>query len=293
MKNIYATAGAALFALANIAQAQPSAHYPAGVEGLKAASLPPPGLYLRDYNLFYWADRVTDNHGDRIRGANVDAFIYAQVPRLVWITDLQVLGGNIGFDALIPLQYTHLKAGDFHNDTFGAGDVFAEATWSRHVKQWDFSAGYGVWAPTGNSDAFDPTEPGAGYWGHMFTAGLTFYPDAAKKLSMSALARYEINHEDTDTDITPGHALTIEWGVGYNVAKNVDLGVVGYYQGQVTKDSGHGADNHRDWVASVGPEVSTFCPCIGVFTSVRYLYEFAAANRLQGHTAVVTLTKRF
>lgn len=283
----------AVLALASVAQAQPSAHYPAGVEGLKGASLPPPGLYFRDYNLFYWSDRINDNHGHRLAGANADAFIYAQVPRIVWITEAQVLGGFVGVDALIPLQYTHLKAGGFHEDTFDAGDLFVEGTWSKHIKQWDFSFGYGVWAPTGDSDAMDPTEPGTGYWGHMFTAGLTFYPDQAKKWSISGLSRYEINHEDRDTDITPGHAYTLEWGVGRTICKNFDVGVVGYYQQQVTKDSGSGSNDLQDWVASVGPEVSTFCPCLGVFTTVRYLYEFAAENRLQGHTVALTLTKRF
>lgn len=287
----------ALIAAANLVQAQPTAHYPVGVEGVKGASLPPPGVYFRDYNLFYWADRINDNTGDRIGAADPEAFIYANVPRVIWITPVQVLGGYLGVDALIPLQYTSLKAntggGRFDESTFDAGDLFVEGTWSKHFKQWDVAVGYGIWAPTGDSDDMDPTEPGTGYWGHMFTAGLTFYPDSAKKWSISALSRYEINHEDRDTDITPGNAYTLEWGIGRTIHQNIDIGVVGYYQQQISKDSGHGADDTRDWVASVGPEISTFCPYVGVFTSIRYLYEFAAENRLQGHTVCMTFTKRF
>jgi hypothetical protein len=33
-------------------------HYPAGSEGIKAASLPPPGFYFEDYNSFYYSDRT-------------------------------------------------------------------------------------------------------------------------------------------------------------------------------------------------------------------------------------------
>ena len=75
--------GAFFCASAGLAQAQPSfnGHYPIGVEGLKGGSLPPPGLYLRDYNLFYWADRLNDAHSGAVP-ADFKAFVYAQAPRV-------------------------------------------------------------------------------------------------------------------------------------------------------------------------------------------------------------------
>src|SRR5512146_3272232 len=127
---------ASLLAAPALVQAQPTAHYVPGVEGLKGASLPPPGLYLRDYNVFYYANTLNDNHGNNIPGVDPRAYIYANVPRVIWITDLQLLGGSIGVDGLLPLQYTELKAntpgGPFHDQTFGIGDFFAEVTWSKH-----------------------------------------------------------------------------------------------------------------------------------------------------------------
>jgi hypothetical protein len=86
-------------------QAQPSAHYFPGVEGIKGASLPPPGVYLRDYNVAYFGTQLNDKNGDKIGGIDADLFIYANVPRVLWVTDIKLLGGNIGFDALIPIQY--------------------------------------------------------------------------------------------------------------------------------------------------------------------------------------------
>ena len=47
-----ATALASLVTGPATINAQPSAHYVPGIEGLSAASLPPPGVYLRDYNYF-------------------------------------------------------------------------------------------------------------------------------------------------------------------------------------------------------------------------------------------------
>ncbi len=266
--------------------AQPSAHYVPGVEGIKGSSLPPPGVYVRDYNVVYFADRANDSSGNKLVDPGV--FIYANIPRLIWITDQKVLGGYLGVDALIPLQYTDIDI--VNKSTFGAGDLFAEATLSWHVDQADFSVGYGVWAPTGHSSTTDPTRPGAGFWTHMFTAGMTWYMDTEKKWALSALSRYEINHEKKDTDWTPGQAYTLEWGLSYGLRKTVDVGVVGYYQQQVTKDSG--ADSDRDKVVAIGPEIVMFCPKLGVFTSIRYNYEVLAEDRTQGHTIALTLTKR-
>lgn len=284
--SILLTAG--MLALPALLQAQPTAHYVPGVEGIKGASLPPPGVYAKDYNVFYFANRVNDEHGDKI--VDPDVFIYANIPRLIWITDQKVLGGYLGVDALIPLQYADNA---FDKSRFGIGDLFAEATLSWHVDRADFAVGYGVWAPTGNSSPSPvSTRAGAGFWTHMFTAGATWYMDAEKKWALSGLCRYEINHEKKDTELTPGNAFTIEWGASYAVSKTVDVGVVGYYQQQVTKDCGPG-DSPRDKVVGVGPEIVMFCPKLGLFTSLRYNYEVLAEDRAQGHTVALTFTKRF
>ena len=127
----------------------------------------------------------------------------------------------------------------------------------------------------------------------MLTAGATWYLDSDKTWAVSALNRYEFNTEQHDTDITPGQAYTLEWGVSKTVAKVVDLGVVGYYQQKVNSDSGTGAMINRDRAAAIGPEVSLAFPQAMLFVSFRYHYEFMAENRAQGHTFALTLTKRF
>jgi hypothetical protein len=298
-KTCLALLAAAACSLPLLSQAQPTAHYVPGVEGIKGASLPPPGIYLRDYNVGYYADRVNDAHGDKIGGLDTKAFVYANVPRLIWITEYQVLGGFLGVDALLPLKYTDLdiKAGPhsvIDESTFGIGDVFAELTWSKHIQQFDFSAAYGIWAPSGNSSTAPiTTRAGLGYWTHMFTAGATWYPDSGKKWAVSALNRYEINMEKDDANFTPGQAYTLEWGISRTITPTIDLGVAGYYQQQVTTDS-HGHDNgERDRVAGAGPEISVFYPHCTLGWSLRYAYEFMAESRLQGHTATLTITKRF
>ncbi len=128
-----------------------------GVEGIKGASLPPPGVYFRDYNYFYWADQLNDSAGNKNGPADLDAFTYANLPRVIWITDTKFLGGFVGVDGFLPLVYQKASAntpgGPFNGNTFGVGDLFAEGTLSWHLKQFDFSVGSGVDAPTGDSQA--------------------------------------------------------------------------------------------------------------------------------------------
>jgi len=283
---------AGLLAAPTLVQAQPTAHYVPGVEGIKGASLPPPGWYLRDYNVGYYATQVNDPAGNSAGPSNFKAYTYANVPRLIWITEQTFLGGYVGVDALLPLVYQNVRAGGYESDDFGIGDVFAEGTLSWHVQHFDFSLGAGFWAPTGNSSAPPTTDPGAGYWTPMLTAGATWYIDSEKTWSVSALNRYEFNTEQSDTGITPGQAYTLEWGIAKTFKKTIDLGVVGYYQQQTTGNEG-GGSSALDRVASVGPEISVAFPKPMIFVSFRYLYEFMAKDRAQGQTFVLNLTKRF
>ena len=248
---------------------------------------------MRDYNVAYTATTVNNGRGDSSGPPNFDAFTYANVPRLIWITETQWLGGNVGVDALIPLTYQSVRAGGYDHNDFGAGDLFAEATLSWHVKQFDFSFGSGLWMPTGD---FDPhgTKAGLGCWTPMLTGGATWYVDEAKTWAVSALTRYEFNTEQDKTHVTRGQAFTLEWGVSKTLAKLYDVGVVGYYQQKVTDDRGPVLNvTPQDRVAAIGPEISVAIPKIMLFVSGRYLYEFMSENRAQGHTFTLTLTKRF
>jgi hypothetical protein len=289
----------AIIALAASLQAQPSAHYVPGVEGIKAASLPPPGVYFRDYNYFYTADRLNDSHGNKIGQADLDAFTYANLPRVLWITDVKFLGGYVGVDGFLPLVYQQASANPgFSGNTFGVGDLYVEGTLSWHLKQFDFAVASGVDAPTGDSPSQPgpSTTPGLGYWTFMQTAGATWYIDEAKTWAVSALNRLEFNTEQRDTHITYGDAYTLEWGISKSVCKEADLGVVGYYQQQFAGNSVSSPNpllNGLNRVAAVGPEVSFAIPPEMLFFSIRYDYEFMAESRAQGHTIVLTITKRF
>jgi hypothetical protein len=285
---------ASLAAIPGALQAQPDAHYVPGIEGIGCATLPPPGWYFRDYNVFYLANHVNDSGGHNVAPAGFQALTYANVPRGIWITDTKLLGGYVGGDVVLPLIYNSLKAGKFDNNTFGIGDAYAEGTLSWHPKQFDIGAAVGVWAPSGDSAKPLTTRAGSGFWTPELTLGVTWYPDEAKTWAVSGLNRYEFNTKDRDTHETPGEAWTLEWGISKKFIKRIDVGVVGYYQQRTTQSWGPDPGEFPySRVAAVGPEINVVFPKPELFVSLRYNYEFMAEERAQGHTVALTLTKRF
>ena len=296
----------ALAALPGVVQAQPDAHYVPGIEGIDCATLPPPGWYFRDYNVFYLGELYDNASGHNVAPAGFQAMVYATVPRAIYISDLKILGGYLGGDVVLPFVYSSLRngPGGYSGSTFGVGDFYAESTLSWHPKQFDIGFATGFWAPTGNSgnSLTQPaqSQPGSGFWTPELTLGATWHIDEARTWSISALNRFEFcNSEWNHTDITPGDAWTLEWGISKKVMKTLDCGIVGYYQQRVTGSTGSSLMGTGDdlfpysRVAAVGPEVNVMIPKLMAFASLRYNYEFMAENRVQGHTVALTLTKRF
>lgn len=274
-------------------------HYVPGVEGIKAATLPPPGVYYRMYNVFYNSDALMDKDGDKLP-INFDVSVYAMANRIIWITDKKFLGGYYGMDAIVPLIRTDLAIGPPANDSdtqFSVGDIFLEPiTLSWHGARYDAAVGLGFYVPIGQYDVAKPASAGQDFWTTMLTFGATAYLDAAKSWSLSALGRYEINSEKSDTSVKPGQDLVVEWGFAKNVNKIWDLGLSGYCLWQLTDDSGSAVTwdaGVHDKVYAMGPEVSVFIMPAKAFLSVRSQWEFGTSDRSEGSVTTITFTKIF
>jgi len=200
IKSCVALGGIAWLGSVTLAPAQPivAGHYPAGAEGIKAASLPPPGVYFRDYNFFYFANKFKDGP------PNFDIFAYVNAPRLIWMTDLEILGANYGMDVIVPFGQINWKVATSDSD-FGLGDIQIEPLLlSWHFAQFDLAAGYAIWLPSGDFEIGKPDLLAKGFWSHMLTFGATWYPDQDKTWALSLLNRYEFAHEQQNTHIDPG-----------------------------------------------------------------------------------------
>ena len=271
-------------------------HYVNGVEGIKGASLPPPGLYWRIYNLYYTASELKDADGNKIEAVDLDLSVFAFVNRLIWITDVQFLGGYVGMDALVPLVYTHVKVDPVMDSSKTAmGDPFVEPlTLSWHGGRYDAAFGLGAYFPAGNYDQDEPASPGKDFWTGMLTLGGTLYLDDAKSCSASALMRYEKHTKKSKVDVTLGDDIDLEWGIAKTLCKIWDVGAVGYCHWQVTDDSGDDVSWDKgvhDQAFAAGPEISVFVPPATLFISLRSEWEFDVKDRPQGNATTLTLTK--
>lgn len=281
-------------------------HYVNGVEGIKAATLPPPGYYWRVYGVMYTADKLADSDGNTTRvptadGERVDMDfdlgVYALVNRFIWSSPIEMLGGNYVCDVIVPVLQVDLKMEPigYDKDRAGLGDICVEPfviAW--HGRRYDAAAGVAAYLPTGSYEAEEAANPGKGMWTGMLTLGGTLYLDEEKTWSASILGRYEKHSKIDDKDYTPGDDFHFEWGIGKTLAKVWDVGVAGYAQWQVTENEGAEAPyTNRNRVFAIGPEVIYFAQPIGLFASLRSEWEFGARDRPEGHITTLTLTKMF
>lgn len=285
----------ALFVISPLAAQSEKGHYVLGAEGIKAASLPPPGVYFRSYNFFYNAGTLKNGDGDELP-VNFDVSVFATAERLIWITDKKILGGYFGMDAILPFVRTDVSIGALGVDDnqFALGDMFFEPiTISWHGAQYDAAVGLGFYAPTGKYSMTEPASAGMDFWTTMLTFGATAYLDQAKLWNLSLLGRYEINGEKDETQVKPGQDLVLEYGLAKTVCKFWDLGLAGYAVWQVTDDDlpGSAVNTVHDRVYAIGPEASVFIMPAKAFLSLRALYEFGAQDRSQGSTITLTFTK--
>ena len=241
-------------ALAALASAHAEGHYVPGVEGVQVASVPPPGLYYLGYMANYNAEQFKAPGSSTALPGENKATIFALANRLAWITNTKVLGADYGMETIVPVQSTSLtiKAAGLSDTQSGFGDVYlGPVVLGWHGASWDAVAAAGFWLKS--ADSSSPASAGKGFASTMLTGGATYYFDANKTISGSALLRYEIN-DSKSNGIKPGDQISLEWGVGKMLGR-VQVGVVGYDQMQVSNDSGTGASNNKSERHAIGAEV--------------------------------------
>ncbi len=282
------------------AQAQYTQHYVPGVAGIKAGTLPPPGMYYIMHNVYYNAGTFNDASGN---AAPIDfkLNVFSNVHRFVYVWEDVILGANYAMNLIVPLVSTDISIGAYNmsSNKFGLGDIVIEPfvlSWNR--TRYDLAFGLAAIAPTGGFAIDEPASAGKGYWTGMLTFGGTYYFDENKTWTASVLSRYEIHSEQKDTEATAGNDFTFEWGLGKTIpSKQIwNVGFSGYAHWQVTEDKGGQLMYDlgvKDKVFAAGPEVDCFIPSAKLQMELRGLFEFGAVDRPQGALVCLTLIKAF
>ena len=287
------------------ANAQFLGHNFHGDYGLQGATQPPPGVWLAAFYLRYDGDRLRDRNGDQVKidpegRGELDTNSY--VLGLWWVSNTRILGANYSLAVFPAFTDNVLEAPilglDQRTDT-GFTDLYIQPInlgW--HTERADYTAGLGVYAPTGAYDPEASDNLGLGMWSFELFGGGTFYLDQKKSWHFATMAFYETHTKKEDTDIQVGDILTLEGGLGKSFKEgSITAGLAYYAQWKMTEDDlGFELPGDRQLgkhqVYGLGPEltlpIATSKTLIG-FVNLRYFWEFGARSTLEGNTFTFTM----
>ncbi|MEM5386760.1 transporter [Paraburkholderia phymatum] len=226
-----------------------------GAEGFFAGALPPAGFYGLLYYTHYHASQFNDSHGNgSIPGFKLDADVL--IPRLIYMSNLSVLGGRYGAYALLPMERLSLYAGGSSFDRTNLGDLIASPAmiaWGsgslRTVAALEFVF------PTGQYDRSSPLNTGKNYYTIRPVFGVSWFPYPG--FEMSAKFTYSFNTTNTATNYHSGQLFHLDYGASYAVTTSARIGVAGYFVKQTTNDVQNGqpvnGDGFRGQVFAIGP----------------------------------------
>ncbi|HKR43356.1 MAG TPA: transporter [Paraburkholderia sp.] len=253
-----------------------------GAEAFFAGALPPAGLYGLLYYTHYFASRFNDSHGNSsVPGFKLNADVL--IPRLIWMSNLSLLGGRYGAYAVLPMEHLVLDMGGASFDRTNLGDLIvspALIAWGdgslRTVAALEFVL------PTGQYDVNSPLNTGKHYYTVRPIFGISWFPTPG--LEMSAKVTYSFNTINTATDYHSGQLFHFDYGASYAVTTKARVGIAGYFVKQTTDDTQHGVsvngDGFRGQVFAVGPGFRyEFAKCS---IDVRVVKEFFVKNRPSG-----------
>ncbi|MCS8129833.1 transporter [Pseudomonas aeruginosa] len=263
--------------------------YPLGAEGVMAGALPPPGVYLLGYYQNYHASRFVDKHGKSSIpgfGVNVNAFI----PRLVWMTNTQLLGGQLGFYTALPLVDLRVGMMGQRDDRRAMGDAYLASMIGWHSGAHHWGVAVETVLPTGEYDRDHMANAGKNYYTVRPMFGYSYSePDG---WDISTKLSYSFNSRNNDTDYKSGQYFAGDYSVGYRVKPNVTLALEGYAFKQMTSDNVAGEDiGFRGQVFAYGPGVHYQAK--GWSVEAKYLRETAVENRAQGNSTFVKFVWAF
>ena len=307
--------------------------YLLGTKTTMAGFVPPPGTYFVDVNYFYAGDASgTAAAGVALRrlgnltglppptltvqaDVKLDGDVQVAMPTVLWIAPGKVLGGNVGFGAILPfgrkaidvdidalatltlpLLNRTLQVGrhfDFNESTTDLGDPVANALIGWHEGNWHWNIGTLVNIPIGPWSKDSDTNISFNHWGLDTTAAVTWL-DPKFGLELSSAAGFTFNWENPDTDYETGTEFHVEWALVQHFSKTFALGVAGYHYQQVTRDSGAGATlgDFEGRVTALGA-VLTYSFAVGkipVSTQWTYFHEFDVENRMEGDAGLLTIS---
>jgi hypothetical protein len=292
LRHVVAALGwATLAPLAHATEGNGLGLYPDGLENFMAGALPPPGVYGMVYAGGAHYDRLRGNDGTHIGPPDFKVKVTAVVPRLIWVTPVQVLGGSLAFEALAPVLKVDVTAGGQHFSKSGVGDlIFGPALGFHHSPSLHSVLALDVYAPTAQYDRNNPASLGKNIWVYQPIAAVTYLQPTGLNADLKAMV--DINGRNGDTQTRSGQALHGDVAVGWGLGNGWVIGGAGHFYRQVTDDSGPNAGTGKASAVGFGPSIR-YADGKGLLVTAKLQKEFAVRNRPEGSALWVKATIPF
>lgn len=299
-------------------------HYLPGIINIRDFANPDPasGLIALDYNVFLSGNKFYGADGERVTqitgplGApinlNVDINGYLNSPFLLWVSKFKILGANyitgvtIGYTTVstssayerIGLIDSNHQSGTVDGKVDGFSDLGVMPVFlSWGLKDFDITAGYMFYAPTGTYEPGGSNNTGVGYWSHIFQGFAYYYPlkikgETSKALAVMLAPTYEITSKMRKADVNPGNRFYLDYGVNQYFSQKLSLGIFGGNSWQVSQDEGSGVywnNNIKDKVGVLGFEAG-YSACSGrLQITGKYGFNYGAVQSFKMNTFEINL----
>jgi hypothetical protein len=255
--------------------AQQKGQYQPGQYGLNAGVLPDPGITYVNLNINYNAGQLNFANGTPVKATGTyNVWVVENI--LFYVPTFKILGAKFAPYVAVPTFATGSLTLPFLGNgvSVSAGHLTFADTWFQplnlgwHLPRADVWVGYAFMARTGRYVPGSTTNIGSGYWGNHFNGAGTFYLTKDQGTTANFMGDWEIHGAKTtkttdvstmlgtlpiNVQVTPGAAFTDEWGFGQaipldkpflkpkKITKVVQLGLIGYDQAQVSRNTSNNA----------------------------------------------------
>ncbi|MGY4494510.1 SphA family protein [Pseudomonas sp. TE3610] len=286
-----------LMAGSALAVALPAAHgtegggssYPMGAENYLTGAMPPPGWYAQVFAESYRADRLLDKQGHKaVNDFHLSADVIA--PRLIWVTNQKLLGGDLAFHVNVPLVDLKVDVNGQHQRKTGMGDIIFGPALGYHYSE-KFHAIYAldIFAPTGRYDRGDLANLGRNYWDFEPIAAFSYVDPAGINADIKMM--YDFNQRNRDTDYRSGQEAHADYSLGWGFGNGWVVGVGGYVYRQTTDDRQNGdrVEDNKGRAFAIGPSIK-YSSASGWFVTAKWQQESDVRNRPEGDAYWVKFT---
>jgi len=283
-------------------------NYLLGVRGPLAAFVPKPGVYLTNNVFYYDAGRDDLTPITDLVVGNIAAEALTNIAQVTWVTEVNVLDGRLAFSGVLP--YGNLEVGGDvlvpvppfkiqQSDSLTAlGDAALSAVLGWKHRDGDkfraWSTYSTVFMPIGSYEVGRLANMGKNRWA-LDLGGAYTMANFKGGREFSAVLGFTFNGENDETNYDSGHEMHLELAGKQYLPNHFSMGIVGYWNEQLTADSGGPAvlGDFKGRVFGIGPELSyqfTQSKTHPVTLDLRWYHEFDARNRVEGDAVFFTFS---